>query len=528
MGWNNSTLDAFNSALISLWKLDEPSETRYKSVGQDHLQEVGSVGSAAGIIGDAADFPGDSDSYLECPQKVKGLTKFSSSYWFYMDSGIAHTVLKETRSDNGSRLVVGNPTGLTMRVSMRGSGSTWYSKYSTNTFSTGQWYHVLTVIDTVADYIKVWVNTIPWIDSSIAMPTFDNSESAEGLRVCSYTANMDGKVDQLVLWNDSLGLPEAQALYNSGAGREYEVEPVPIFLLRNRVTKGVRVKHASKIKRTGNRVFFPEPTPPPPIPAFFFKNRIVKRVVSEHKSETKRISHAYNHYTPYDHYYSTGRGIYRDFEDLVFRYYRTNNGIPPSPDDEPFDLSAPQMPYTPPDTFADGVWFLSVSYYNGLVDSGFLPLGPHGETYLRIEIVSGEQGGNPPGDPNDKSLLQKQGGVIRIDGFYASIADGVNKASQWAIWYTTDGVDPIPTGDPDLFVAMPRSGLAILAYSLPAEPHGTTVKVILKTRRNDGTEPSPIWVYSEDETVMVEAADAEGPETPPAGDFWRGMRPIGI
>ena len=41
-----------------------------------------------------------------------------------------------------------------------------------------------------------------------------------------------------------------------------------------------------------------------------------------------------------------------------------------------------------------------MSYYNGLRDSGFLPIGPNGETYLRLDI-SGDAGHATP-DEFDK------------------------------------------------------------------------------------------------------------------------------
>ena len=72
---------------------------------------------------------------------------------------------------------------------------------------------------------------------------------------------------------------------------------------------------------------------------------------------------------------------------------------------------------------------------------------------------------------------------------------------------------------------MNAAGVAILSYNLPAQLHGTIVKVRLQTRRNDGTEGSPVWVYSDDSYVLELTVDTAGPSAPPSGDPWRGLLP---
>ena len=221
-----------------------------------------------------------------------------------------------------------------------------------------------------------------------------------------------------------------------------------------------------------------------------------------------------------DHHYLEARGKYRVFNAAEYWFYRSNTG-PPAETDSPFATSS-SLPHEPADTYADGTWWLSVQWFNGCLPSGFLPLGPRGETYLRLDLAAGVEAGGPPAGPQDWQLVARAGGVVEVGGFY--FETGSLRADQWAIAYTTNGSTPA-ADTPDVTVDMSNSQLAVLDYDLPAAPHGTEVKVRLQTRRNDGTDLSPVWVYSEDSTVKTLAADAVGPHAARSGESWPGPIP---
>jgi|GEM_PF-1616296 len=209
------------------------------------------------------------------------------------------------------------------------------------------------------------------------------------------------------------------------------------------------------------------------------------------------------------------RGLYRVFNAAEYRFYRSN-AAPPVEGDVPFATSA-TLPHTPADLYADGTWYLSASYFNGVIDSGFLPLGPAGETYLRLDLADGEESDSPPAGPTDWRLELDAGGVVRVVGFYWE--SGALRADTWSLAYTVDGGDP-PEDTPDVTVAM-AAGLAVLDYALPAQPDGTTVKVRLQTSRDDDDAP----VYSEASEIKTATADAAGPTAPLDAQRWAGRLP---
>lgn len=215
------------------------------------------------------------------------------------------------------------------------------------------------------------------------------------------------------------------------------------------------------------------------------------------------------------------RGLFRIFNPALYRFYRSNTD-PPEEGDSPFDTNA-TLPHTPADTFVDDVWYLAMSRFNGVIDSGFLPLGPNGETYLRLRIATGGAGPfyTPPNAPNSWHLELEAGGVVRVRGLYAQT--GANRADTWAISYTTDESTP-PANNPDVTAAIPPGGPAVLSYALPGQADGTTVKVRVQTRRLNGATQT----YSGDSIVQEIDADAVGPSVPVGLQTWRGRLPESV
>lgn len=209
------------------------------------------------------------------------------------------------------------------------------------------------------------------------------------------------------------------------------------------------------------------------------------------------------------------RGLYRVFGSAGYRFY-WNNTRPPVTTDSPVESGI--LPHTTSATFANGTWYLSVSYFNGVLDSGFLPLGPHGETYIRIVIASGVAIPTAPSKPMGAHLQVRPAGVIRVLAFYAGISDGVNRATKWGITYTTDGSTPA-SGAASIRPPMSGSGLEVLSYDLPAQSDYTTVKVQLQTIR--GT------AYSDPGSVLSATAKSFTSATTISTSEWTGRIPGG-
>lgn len=211
------------------------------------------------------------------------------------------------------------------------------------------------------------------------------------------------------------------------------------------------------------------------------------------------------------------RGLYRVFNAAVYRFYRSNAG-PPAEGSVPFATNA-TLPHEPASTFADGTWWLSVSYFNGVLDSGFLPLGEDGSTAVKIIVLAGASSGTPPRAPVDVRLDRRAGGVVRVAALYYET--GGDRAEMWAIGYTVDGSTPAEDTPTTTQAFRHDEGPEILVFDLPAQAHGTTVKVRVQVRRGVST-------YSDDSTVLTTTADAQGPAAPDVLTSWPGPLPEGV
>ncbi len=212
-------------------------------------------------------------------------------------------------------------------------------------------------------------------------------------------------------------------------------------------------------------------------------------------------------------FYGNLRGAYRIFNTALYEFYYKDGSAPDI--SKPYFETNASLPYTTTETYTDGEHHFSVQKTNGILKSGFMPLGAQGQAFKRIDVSSSAEVSIPPAKPTDWHLVQSAGGVITIEATYFE-ADSTLRGDTWAITYTTNGSTPA-TDSPTATADIVTTGMAVLSYAIPAQVHDTTVKVRLQTRRDS--------TYSEDSTVQTLTADAEGPAAPPAGGQWTGGLP---
>jgi len=210
------------------------------------------------------------------------------------------------------------------------------------------------------------------------------------------------------------------------------------------------------------------------------------------------------------------RGKYRIFNDAEYRLY-TAAGTAPDDDGDggtPLDTNA-TLPWTPTDTYAASTeHYLSLSWFNGVIDSGFRPVGSRGESHHILRLSGLVEKGPRPYGPHSWSLHNIGGGVVRIIAHYYE--SGTYRATSWAIGYEFGGGTPAADA-PDATQAIASGGIATLSYDLPAQADGTEVQVRLQTAR--GT------TYSADSTVLTITADDGDPTAPLAVEEWPGALP---
>lgn len=192
--------------------------------------------------------------------------------------------------------------------------------------------------------------------------------------------------------------------------------------------------------------------------------------------------------------YSQIRGGYRLQGKPLYRIYRKLGSVPVPGVDAIWE-ETDTLPYQPSSTFADGIWFIALTWFNGYVESAVRKI-------VRLELVSGVERANPPDAPK-WGLTLRPGGVVRVTGYYDSsrdVAEGV-AANTWALWWTGNGSTPgIGSADYTEAMRFDRFAVARIIYDLPAAADGLLVKALLRTR---GTRDS---VNDEVQQAFAEAA----------------------
>jgi len=123
---------------------------------------------------------------------------------------------------------------------------------------------------------------------------------------------------------------------------------------------------------------------------------------------------------------------------------------------------------------------------------------------------SGDQVVPSPSDAENTTLAATSGGTVRVQAQYPYAADASYAADQFLIYLTSDGSDPDPEVDSPTVVDMVKvDGIAKLNWTSGAFGNGSTVKVIVRTRRS-GTPNYD----SSSTTILSTTASTSGPAAP--------------
>jgi hypothetical protein len=226
-------------------------------------------------------------------------------------------------------------------------------------------------------------------------------------------------------------------------------------------------------------------------------------------------------------------GHWRIFNTPEYRFYRSNVA-PPLETDTPFATSA-SLPDTPPDTYADGTWYLAVSLFDGAIDSGFFPIGPNGEPYITVTIVDEKIVGTQAPNPPISWHLEQRGGDGDVWLIATYFKGNAPQADQFTYKWTSDGTTPSdPTYNPvdlnptdEKYVGkttITTEALAVLEKLLGTYADGKTITAKCATARQDVDGFSVAWLVSTFETKTL-VVNTVGPTAPVAADAWPGRTP---
>lgn len=214
-------------SLIAYWALEEVSGQRNDSHGSNHLSDNGSVGQAAGKIGNAADFVASSSQYLSIADNAAlstGDIDFTVTGWIYPTSvaaGIAYVINRWGAASNEREYRVYREANQ-LKFTVRGSDGIEHEAIGNVTLSVNNWYFFVAWHDSVANTVNLQMNNGTVVSTAHTAGAVDLAiATALGGRSTTPLQFFGGRIDEASFWKRVLTSQERTDLYNGGNGLAY-------------------------------------------------------------------------------------------------------------------------------------------------------------------------------------------------------------------------------------------------------------------------------------------------------------------
>lgn len=221
--------DSLATSLVSYWKLDEPSGTRYDVAGSNDLTDNNSVTSTTGKKGTGADFDSANSEFLNdtSASGITGTTANSISVWIKPETVGTYGVFTYQASGTDIHCALYLVSDGSLDFRHTSSGTLYNATTAASTITAGNWYHIVGTFSTT-NGTRLYVNAgTPDTDANTG--TTDSSTGSEltvGARWKSSTNDIyfNGIIDEVGYWTKELTSDEVTDLYNGGLGIPYDAQ----------------------------------------------------------------------------------------------------------------------------------------------------------------------------------------------------------------------------------------------------------------------------------------------------------------
>jgi hypothetical protein len=190
------------------------------------LANIGSVGYAAGLIGNAASFDGTA-RYLATADTLlcSHETGLAVSVWVKPanTTGVKEVIAKDGYTSNREWIIYLNGTSVVVELRYNAGGST-ITATATSAVSAGNWSHVIATLDPADKKARLYINDGSANVSAGTLGTHSavSTKVSIGRRPGLATFPFNGLIDEPGIWTGRVFTPaERTSLFNSGAGRTH-------------------------------------------------------------------------------------------------------------------------------------------------------------------------------------------------------------------------------------------------------------------------------------------------------------------
>lgn len=214
---------ALTDNLISYWKLDETSGTRYDSHGSNNLTDVNTVGYATGKISNCAVTVAANNENLRTVSAISstfnGISALSFNFWYKSTDTTSYNWLNMFH--DGSNMI--GFQRLTTTWDFRVYTSTVFASptVSASSLEDGNWHMVTGVYDGAK--VRIYLDGTESGSGTSCTGNTSISSSKFGLFARPYddAGPISASMDEVGIWTRALTSTDVTSLYNSGSGLAY-------------------------------------------------------------------------------------------------------------------------------------------------------------------------------------------------------------------------------------------------------------------------------------------------------------------
>lgn len=232
-GWTLDTNSSLSTNLQAYWKLDEPSGDRFSQVGSNTLTDSNNTLSIVGIRNQAANFVVANTNllYISSANILNtSSSNFSVSGWVYQNTFRDGQFIQQgwdTNTNVNFSVLLVNNRDVLFRVTSNGTVASSVSVTASASWNTGSWFNII-AWHSNNSHIGLSVNNVVTTAaytgtnfmSSAGFLSIGN-EITTGLNYPNITNTLDGRIDEVGLWNKVLTAQERSDLYGGGTGNTY-------------------------------------------------------------------------------------------------------------------------------------------------------------------------------------------------------------------------------------------------------------------------------------------------------------------
>jgi hypothetical protein len=234
--FNIGTVHAVETTgLTNYWRFDESSGNASDEVGGNTLINNGSVGYSTGLINNASNFTNSNSQYFTNDALSFG-TKGSMSFFVNINGGDNGGYFIDSSASARFYFIYASDGAVNISI----NGASLNAPIGTIPF--GGWSHVVLTWDSSlsTNKIKLYVDNNLEATSNNSVSSFSPSDTYFANRYVNTGTQdaLNGRFDELSLWNIALTSGDISDIYNSGNGLSYpftppepEPEPTPSIVI---------------------------------------------------------------------------------------------------------------------------------------------------------------------------------------------------------------------------------------------------------------------------------------------------------